>query len=78
MKFDEGDSQEAKQDDVVSADVARGFGVEEATAMLLNKATKPATASSHTGEEDIVVTLGEGRSSGSVGVGILCYDALVL
>ena len=50
----------------MSANVARGFGVEEAAVVLLNKATDPTTASSRTGEEDIVVT------------GILCYGALVL
>ena len=60
----------------MSANVASRFGVEEAAATLLNKATNPITASLHAGEEDIVVTLGEGRSSGSIGVGI-CYDELV-
>ena len=39
MIFEGGDLREARQDALVSADVARGFGVEEAVATLLNKAT---------------------------------------
>ena len=57
MIFEGSDLQEAERDVVVSADVASGFGVEEAVVALLKKATKPATASSHTGEEDIAVSL---------------------
>ena len=71
MIYEGGHLREAKRDAVVSTNMASGFSVEEATATLLNKATNPTTASSRTGEEDIVVSLGEGRSSGSIVVGIL-------
>ena len=63
--------QKAGQDAVVSAEL------EAAAAMTLNKATNPTTAYLRAREEDIVVTLGEGRASSSIGVGILCCDALV-
>ena len=62
----------------MSANIASRFNVEEAAATLLNKATNPITASLRAGEEDIVVALGEGKPSGSIGGGILYYDALVL
>ena len=77
MIFEGGDLRETERDAVVSANFASGFGVEEAAATLLNKATNPSTASSRAGEEDIVMTLGEGRASGSIGVGILCCDAFI-